>query len=166
MMPITSALHHLYQKVASDPNSTDNEIKAMNSINDYITENRKEFLKENVLLAKLYTLHFGTLFNHYKDIEFAQKELHSELRQSLEFHANLFRINLNQVERRSFILSKGLSLKRDWQQSEEQRTEENRIIIENQEEFLKHTNRWTQEEINKKLNEQISDAINMFRNYE
>ena len=138
----------------------------MNSINDYITENRKEFLKENVLLAKLYTLHFGTLFNHYKDIEFAQKELHSELRQSLEFHVNLFRINLNQVERRSFLLSKGLSLKRDWQQSEEQRTEENRIIIENQEEFLKHTNRWTQEEINKKLNEQISDAINMFRNYE
>lgn len=166
MIYIESALHHLYEKVKNDPKSTANEIESINTVVEWINNAKKESIQKNSILCKLYAIHFTNLLDHFKDIEFAQKTIHKEISQHKQFHYEFFRLKLNNLERHKFLNSLGFSPK-SWQlMTDEELEEEAELIKNNQEQFLKHSNKWSYEKIHESLENQISEAINLFQHYD
>lgn len=165
-MTIDIALHELYNKVADDPESTNEQIEAVNTLVDWINIQKKSYLENHKLFAKIYILYFGNLLNHYKDIEFAQKDLHKSLSDSVQNHAEWFRIIFNTLESEKYNKSIGLSAKHPALQTREEKEADLKIVQANQSEFLLHLNLWDSEKINESLSNQISEAINKFSHYD
>lgn len=165
-MTIDIALHELYNKVADDPDSTHEQITAVNTLVEWINGQKKSYLENHKLFAKLYILYFGQLLLHYRDIEFAQKEIHKSLSDSVPNHAEWFRIIFNTLESEKFNKSIGLSGKHGMLQTDEERQAELKIIQANQSEFLRHINKWDSDKMIVSLNNQISEAINKYSQYD
>jgi len=165
-MTIDIALHEIYNKVADDPDSTNEQIEAVNTLVDWINNQKKSYLENHKLFAKIYILYFGNLLNHYKDIEFAQKDLHKSLSDSVPNHAEWFRIIFNTLESEKYNKSIGLSDKHPALQTPEEKEADLKIVQANQSEFLRHLNLWDSEKINESLSNQISEAINKFSHYD
>lgn len=165
-MTIDIALHEIYNKVANDPDSTPDQIEAVNTSVDWINAQKKSHLDNHKLFAKVYILYFGQLLNHYRDIEFSQKELHKSLSDSVPHHAEWFRLIFNSIETEKFNKSIGLSDKHPALQTPEEKEADLKIVQANQSEFLRHINKWDSEKINESLSNQISEAINKFSHYD
>jgi len=165
-MTIDIALHELYNKVADDPDSTHEQITAVNTLVDWINGQKKSYLENHKLFAKVYILYFGQLLNYYRDVEFAQKELHKSLSDSVPHHAEWFRIIFNSIESEKFNKSIGLSNKHNLLQTYEEREADLKIVQANQSEFLRHINKWDSDKIIESLNNQISEAINKYSRYD
>lgn len=165
-MTIDIALHEIYNKVADDTESTNEQIEAVNTLVDWINSQKKSYLENHKLFAKVYILYFGQLLNHYRDVEFAQKELHKSLSDSVPHHAEWFRIIFNSIETEKYSKSIGLSDKHPALKTPEEKEADLKIVQANQSEFLQHLNLWDSEKINESLSNQISEAINKFSHYD
>lgn len=165
-MTIDIALHEIYNKVADDPDSTNEQIEAVNTLVDWINNQKKSYLENHKLFAKVYILYFGQLLMHYRDITFAQKELHKSLSHSVPHHAEWFRIHLNTLENDLFSKSIGLSQKHPMLKTEEETEKDKVLIKENEKEFIRHINKWSSDKVIESLNNQISEAINKFSHYD
>jgi hypothetical protein len=166
MMPIDAALFHLHQKVANDPKSTANEIESINSLVHWISDYKKTTYKENVLFSKLYVVYLGALLDHYKDLDYAQKSIHKDLSEPIDFHYEFFKLKLNSLELQKFYKEKGISEQRWFEMSDKEWSEENDLAILNQNEFLEKSNKWSSEQVTEAFQNQITEAINRFKHYD
>ena len=165
-MTIDIALLELYNKVKDDPNSTQEQLDATNTVVGWINDNKKSHLENHKLFSKLYVIYFGHLVTHFQDIEFAQKEIHKQLSENVQCHAFWLREKINILEFQKWSKSVGLSQKDYNFMSEEELKERNAILQQHQGAFLRNTNKWSHEQINTSINNQISEAINKFSNYD
>lgn len=163
-MTIDIALLELYNKVKDDPESTPEQIKAINKVVEWINDNKKSHLKNQKLFYKLYVIYFGYLCQHFKDINFAQKTIHKELSEPIPNHLHWLKEKVNSIVYDLWCKSKGMIVK-DFI-SKEDELKNNEILKNNQESFLANTQKWSQEKINESMDNQISEAINSFYHYD
>lgn len=147
-----------------EPNQKD--VTAMKQIVEWINREKEYSVKHNQLLAKVYTRLFWIELNHHKDIELAQLSLCWFLESSLDSIYEEFTDNLNDLEFQLFCKEIGLDLEsHPLLDSKEKKERELQIIIENEKRYLELVGgRWSVEKVTKSLNNQISNAINLFKN--
>lgn len=165
-MTIDISLFELHKKVGDDPNSTPEQIEAINTLIDWVNDSKKSHLENHKLFSKLYIIYFGQLIQHFQDVEFAQKEIHRELSESIGLHSEFLRMKINSLEFSNWFKSIGFNPKDFNFMTDEEIAERDLLLKNNQEGFLKNTNKWSQEKINEALNNQISEAINKFSHYD
>jgi hypothetical protein len=106
-MKIKDAINRLGYTISKQnkPNATDAD--ALNSIIDFINLSNKEVIKENELLAKMYCFVLKEFLYHYKNVNFAAKQMNKDiLSKSLDYHLACLKINLDTNESISFLDSK------------------------------------------------------------
>lgn len=165
-MTIDIALLEIYNKVKEDPESTPEQVKAINTIVDWINDNKKSHLDNHKLFCKLYTIYFGHLITHFQEVQFAQKEIHKELSESTRYHAHWLREKINTLELTEHSKRIGLSQKNSNFMTDAELLQRDEIIQNHQQSIIENTNKWSQEQINTSINNQISEAINKYSHYD
>ena len=166
MIPIDIALFHLHQKVANDEKSTSNEIESINALVHWISDYKKTTYNNNALFSKLYVIYLGILLDHYQDLEYAQREIHKDLSESVFYHCEFFKLKLNNLEMLKFCKQKGISEKRWFELSKEDLLAEDKLININQDDYLKNLNKWTIDQVTEAFQNQITEAINRYKHYD
>lgn len=166
MITIDSALHHLYNKVKDDKNSTADQIESINAMVQYVNNTKKEQLNNNKLFSKLYIIYFGILTEHFKDLEFTQKEIQKDLSEPISYHLEFLRLKINNLDTINFLKSIELDATPHYLKSKEELKIEEEKLINNVDNLLKHSQRFSKESVTKSLNIQISEVINKFQHYD
>lgn len=99
MNTIKKAINHFAWRFKNGINPTNNDVKALNNIIDFVNEKHKKQTNDNSLFAKLYVIFYGELLRYYDSTIFSdipQKELHKLLEKPLDYHVNNF-IEINQT---------------------------------------------------------------------
>ena len=94
------------------PNTTDAD--ALNSIIEFVNNSNKQAVKENELFAKLYAFILKEFVFHYKDVNFASKQMNKDIfSMPLEYHLELLKteLNFNEID----LYFKSLNLKPTWE---------------------------------------------------
>lgn len=143
-----------------EPN--ENDADALKFIADWIVREKEAELQRQTIFAKMYVYSFIHELHFYKDLKFAQKKLHEVLSQPLDYHYSEFLKKLNDFELESFMKSNGLN--KDWIDPDKQQAQQT-TISEQQEELKKLVlGRWSKEQVDASLNNQITEAINRYKN--
>jgi|GEM_PF-4318313 len=139
------------------------DLECLTFIAEWVNREKEETLKKNRLFAKLYVRSFMYEMMFYKDLVISQKNLHKELSYPLELHYEIFFNRLNDVEYQNFAQSIGISEERFL--SEFENDIEKLIFTENEKEMLKIIKgKWSKEKVTLALNNQITEAINNYKN--
>lgn len=142
-----------------------NDLKAMTEITEWINREKEDTLKQNLLFAKLYTVVFIQEIEYMQDIHFAQRKVHDVLNKPIETHYREFYEKLNSVELSKFSKKIGLNQKHPALMTEEETQLDQEIIKLNSEEFKKYClGLWAYEKVQTSLNNQITEAINYYKN--
>jgi len=95
------AVQHFHFKLSNVWEASESDIKAFETIKNYVVANQKKTINENQLFAKLYVYLYGQFLNYYKASVFdniPQKELNQVLETPLEQIMENFRKQLNESE--------------------------------------------------------------------
>jgi hypothetical protein len=142
-----------------------NDIKAMTEIVHWINREKEKSRKENVMFAKLYCHVFIQEIEFYKDIKFAQRKIHEILQVSIVKHYEDFCSRLNTVELNKFYNEIGLTDKHPAFKSNEEIEMDKEILKKHQNQYIEMLNGvWSYEQVQKSLNNQITEAINKYKN--
>jgi hypothetical protein len=142
-----------------------NDLNAMTEITDWINREQESTLKHNLLLAKLYCVVFIQEIEYMKDINFAQRKIHDILNKTIETHYREFHEKLNTIELLKFSKKIGLSQKHPALMTEEERELDREKIKLNEKEFKRYAlGIWEYEKVQTSLNNQITEAINHYKN--
>jgi hypothetical protein len=135
------------------------DIECLTFLAEWVNREKSKSIRENELFAKLYCHVFIQEIQFYKDFEFAQHSMAKILKLPIETHYNLFTQRLNDFELNRYFLSLGID------------TEKN-IFVDNTEELKKAekeafvnfaSGKWTEEQVYKSLNNQITESLNRFK---
>lgn len=165
-MNIEKSLQRIHWRFSSGnsfkPNQSD--IEALNFVVEWSNQQKEKSLKGQQLFAKLYTMYFGELLLHYRDIGMAQRQLNKELGQTTDYIVERFRSNLNAVTFEDAHNKLGLTKKHPAMCTDEETAHDLAILQDNQNFFLHHLDKWTDEAVRKSLDNTISEAINKYKN--
>jgi hypothetical protein len=165
-MTIEKAMQRIVWRVSNGnytPNQ--NDVEAVTALSEWINRQKTEEIQKNRIFAKMYVYCFINELQFYQDIKFAQKKLHEILKTPVvELYEN-FKNKYNAVELNNFKKSLGFSNLHPLATSKEQSQKEADLIKENHEVIQKYVlGIWTTEKIQNGLNNQISEAINNYKN--
>ena len=107
-MKIQDAVQRLSYTISkgNKPNETDKI--ALNKVIHDLNANASQTVQENYLFAKLYALVLSDFIKHYQDVDFANKQINTELSRPIGYHLELLRLQLNQMEMNNFWKSNGI----------------------------------------------------------
>lgn len=161
-MTIDSALFYLYEKVKNDPKSTESEIEAINHMIKWVNDFKKESLNSHKLFSKLYIIYYGILLENFKDKESSQFQINQDLSKSVDFHIEILRLKVNNLEFKKFALKNGVSLKKYYEMTKEE------LIIDDQKgkNILSSVRSFDSEQVDKNIKIQITESINAFNHYD
>lgn len=143
----------------------ENDVKAMVEIVEWINRQKEASINEHQLFAKLYCHVFLQEIEFYKDIPTAQRSTHEILMKSLTEHYHAFHKGLNDFELLRFQKSLGVSDKHPVFRSEQENESDKAILSKNQDAYLKHVQGlWDYSKVETALNNQITEALNKYRN--
>ena len=167
MATLEANINRLFWRMGNgkfEPN--DKDVKALTEVTEWINRQKEQEIKTNQLFAKLYVKAFFEDIEKYGDAKFAQYSLHSHLRKPLETIFKEFETNLNDYEFKMFCDKMGIELgQHPALEPEEKKEKEMEIVKANEADFLKLVNgKWDSDKITKALNNQITEAINNFKN--
>jgi len=167
-MTLESAVQRIFWRLGNGqftPNQKD--IDSMKEIAEWINRQKQIDLDNNKLFAKIYVYCFMHEIQFYKDINFAQKKMHELLNQDIEEHYDLFSKRLNELKLDLYKKSIGLSIKHPQLLSDEEKIKDQHIIKANGNELSKYfIGIYSEDKIYKSLNNQITEAINNYRNHD
>jgi hypothetical protein len=123
---------------------------------EWCNREKENNIQENVLFAKLFCYVFIQEIQHYKDIEFAQKSMKDILTLDLHSHYQLFTQKLNDVEFNKYLISIGID--------PEKRFFDDSDKLKEAEKYFESVNKWSEEQVEKSLNAQITETINRYQN--
>jgi hypothetical protein len=123
---------------------------------DWCNREKETNKQQNILFAKLYCYVFIQEIQHYKDIEFAQKSMADLLKLDLHSHYQIFTQKLNDVEFNKYLISIGID--------PEKRFFDDSDKLKEAEKFFESVNKWSEEQVEKSLNAQITETINRYDN--
>lgn len=163
-MNINDALQRIHWRASAQQNYKPNpkDIEAVNFIVEWVNREKEKSYYTHQLFAKLYVIYFSELLTFFKDTEEAQKEIHQKLSEPMELHTHNFRKKFNLLHINNAVKKLGLKIDVWYNKTKEERKKEAEILQENQNVFLSQINKWTQEEINSNLENQITEAINRY----
>jgi len=166
-MTLESCIQRIFWRLGNGnftPNQKD--VDAMTQITEWINREKEIELDNNRLFAKIYTYCFMHEIQFYKDIDFAQKKMHELLQQDISDHYDLFSKRLNELKLNLYKKKIGLSDKHPQLMSDEEKSKEEELISANQSELSKYfIGIYSDDKIYKSLNNQITEAINNYKNY-
>jgi hypothetical protein len=153
-----------FQNGKFTPNEQD--IKSLTEIVEWINREKQQTLKHNVLFAKLYIKQFLEDYKTFNDFKFAQYALHSYLDKPITSIYEMFADSLNEIELINFCKEKGIDLDTHPLLKDLNEKERERIILEQlSDDFLNYLDgKWSYDKIEKSLNNQITEAINRYKN--
>jgi hypothetical protein len=157
-MTLEKNVNRMFWRLSSGkftPNDTD--VKAFKEIVEWINREKSQTLHKQQLFAKLYVDRFLSDVLRFEDFEFAQYSTNSVLNKPLNMLFEEFQERINLMELIKYCNQKDISL---------DITDEVQIEkISNEEDFLKMTKgRWTFEQVEKSLSNQITESINKYKN--
>jgi len=138
---------------------------------EWCNREKENNIQENVLFAKLFCYVFIQEIQHYKDIEFAQKSMKDILTLDLHSHYQLFTQKLNDVEFNKYLISIGIDIDKihfplevDGEIFDNPKQLEEEKKLKEAEKYFESVNKWSEEQVEKSLNAQITETINRYQN--
>jgi hypothetical protein len=142
-----------------------NDVKAMTEIVEWINRQKQQSIHEQYLFAKLYCHVFIQEIEYYKDTKYAQRKIHEYLKFPIIGHYELFLEKLNFYETMKFSRHIGLCEKHPLLKTETEEQNDKELLKKHEAEYMKHVKGlWTYEQVEKGLNNQITEAINHYKN--
>lgn len=142
-----------------------NDVKAMTEIVEWINRQKQQSIHEQYLFAKLYCHVFIQEIEYYKDTKYAQRKIHEYLKMPIISHYELFLEKLNFYETMKFSRQIGLCEKHPLLKTEAEEENDRKILKQYEAEYIKHVKGlWTYQQVEKGLNNQITEAINHYKN--
>lgn len=146
-------------------NNTD--IEAVDFLVNWVNNQKQQSLLENLLFAKIYTYALSNELEFYKEISYANRKLQDALRLPIEHHYDTITKELNRIEYNKFCHSVGIITDHMEKMglNTKQEDEQQALIKKHQKELQKFIlGVWSQEEVYKSLNNQITECVNKFKN--
>jgi hypothetical protein len=142
-----------------------NDVKAMTEIVEWINRQKQQSIHEQYLFAKLYCHVFIQEIEYYKDTKYAQRKIHEYLKMPIINHYEVFLEKLNFYETMKFSRHIGLCDKHPLLKTETEEQNDKDLLKQHEAEYIKHVKGiWTYEQVEKGLNNQITEAINHYKN--
>jgi hypothetical protein len=165
-MTIEKAMQRIVWRVSNGTHTPNqNDVDAVTIVAEWMNRQKAQELQQNRLFAKMYVYCFIHELDFYKDLKFAQRKLHEILKTPLSQLYEQFKNKLNLIELNALKKSLGFCNLHPLLMSKEQNEKEADLIKENSELIQKYVfGIWTSERIEKGLNNQISEAINHYKN--
>lgn len=165
-MTIEKAMQRIVWRVSNGNHTPNqNDVEAVTVVAEWINRQKTQEIQQNRLFAKMYVYCFINELQFYQDIKFAQRKLHEILKTPVIELYGQFKDKLNNVEYNSFLKSLGFSNLHTLLTKKEQKQNEAVLTQENNELIQKYLfGIWTPEKIETGLNNQISEAINRYKN--
>lgn len=165
-MTIEKAFQRLSWRFSSGqftPNQ--NDVDALKFLAEWVNREKESELQQHSIFAKMYVYSFIHELAFYKDLEFAQKKLHEILNQPLRDRYDEFTQRLNALENEKYQKSIGIKQTHPALISDDDRAKEMEIIRQNQQDVAKYLiGIWSAEKVDQSLNNQITEAINRYKN--
>ena len=153
------------------------DIKAVEFLIEWINNQKQQSLVENLLFGKLYTYALSNEIEFYKDVNYANRKLQEVLNAPIEQHYNTIVKELNRLEYNKFCHSVGIVTDhiqsinifdengKLTEKGKLQQEEQERLIKQHQKELQKFiVGVWSESEVYKNLNNQITECINKYKN--
>ena len=163
-LTIEKAMNRLFWRFGNGqfkPNQAD--LDSLTFMAEWINREKKRELEENTIFGKMYVYCFMHEMDFYKDLKYSQMKLNEMLNKPLEYHYMTFRERLNFMELNKKKFDLGLSDSLGINSENTQK--ENEIISKNQKSLSKYVlGLWNEEQVKQALNNQITEAINRYKN--
>lgn len=163
-MNIQKAFQRLSWRMSNgkfEPNQ--NDVDAIKFLADWINRSKEKQIQEHTIFAKMYVYCFIHELKFYKDLSFAQKKLSEILSKPLQDIYDDFRRALNDDELEKFMKEHGLE--KDFI-NKEKILEQNNTITKVQKQLKELViGKWSSEKVKKSLNNQVTEAINKYKNF-
>jgi hypothetical protein len=157
-----SQMSYRLQNGRYEPNQAD--LDAYSYLANWVMENKKQALKNDILFAKLFCRVFAQEVHFYKgDFKFAQKKMHDYLKHPIEFYYEKFTQEVNDVLMNKYITELGITEKHPALLSHKELELENEIlkdkmIMDYFEGILK------EDKVFISLNNTLTEFINKYKN--
>jgi hypothetical protein len=165
-MTIEKAMQRIVWRVSNGtytPNQ--NDVEAITIVAEWINRQKTDEIQKNKIFAKMYVYCFINEIEFFKDLKFAQRKLHTVLKMPLIQLYDGFKNKFNEIELNAVKKSLGFSNLDAEFMPDYQKQKESDLIKQNLELIQKYSQGiWTTEKIEKGLNNQISEAINHYKN--
>ncbi|WP_428743210.1 hypothetical protein [Tenacibaculum sp.] len=167
-MTIKRAVDHFIFKFNNVWKPTETDVKALQTIMDFVEEKHKKQLQDYHLFAKLYIMVYAQYLERYNATVFddiPKKELHVLLDKPMEYFIKRFTQRLNESELYSLFEELEIELKHPITKSKEQKEKETdslkNALVEksNMERFKGEV--WEYETVKENLELQINNVINL-----
>ena len=164
------AVQHFHFKLSNVWDASETDIKAFESLKDYVIANQKRTANDNQLFAKLYIYLYGEFLNYYKSTVFdniPQKELNKVLETPIEQIIESFTKQLNESERSQLQDNKGFSNKHPATRTEDEKLKDtenlDQLIKEDKVNETFFDEVWKYEEVKTNLVAQICNVLNEYK---
>jgi len=145
----------------------DADIEAVDFLVKWISNQKQEILKDNLLFGKLYVYALVNELEFYKDISFSNRKLQDVLKEPIESHYEKIVKDLNRLEYNKFCRSVGIITDHMEKMTlnQEQENQQQILIKQHQKELQKYIiGVWSVDSVYKSLNNQITECLNKYKN--
>lgn len=145
----------------------DTDVETVDFLVKWISNQKQEVLKDNLLFGKLYVYALENELEFYKDISFSNRKLQDVLKEPIENHYEKIVKDLNRLEYNKFCRSVGIITdhmeKMTLNQGQE--NQQQILIKQHQKELQKYIiGIWSVDSVYKSLNNQITECLNRYKN--
>ena len=165
-MTIEKAMQRIVWRVSNGAHTPNqNDVEAVTVVAEWINRQKAQEIQQNKIFAKMYVYCFINELQFYQNLKLAQKKLHEILQTPLTQLYTNFTDRLNLIELNRLKKEIGLNEAHPLTLTEDEKEKDADLIKENAEAIQMHIfGIWTPEKTEKGLNNQISEAINKYKN--
>ena len=144
----------------------DNDIEALKTINTALENDSKAYVNDNILYAKLLAILLTNELLYRKDIKEALKAVSSDLLKPLDYHLDMMRMHLNDIDLEAHFNHLGLLDFDFWDVTQETKDKKNEIINNIKPEMIdKIKHNWLLENVKKSFYNTANDFLKDVDNY-
>jgi hypothetical protein len=156
----TKRIYNVFKRSKSQIYSED--IEALKEVLNHVNEGNKALVNDNLLFAKLLSIHLRQNLNYYGSIGGAIAATKELLKEPLNNSLEMLRIDLNSVDLQNYFKSIGIVD----EFTTEQRLNNNYLLSEKEKEIVdKCKKNWTIEKVEKSLINSVNDFLKDVENY-
>jgi hypothetical protein len=142
------------------------DIEALKLLNEELLNRQKSYVNDNILYAKLLCVILTNELLYRKDIKESLKAVSSDLLKPLDYHLEIMRMHLNNIDLESHFNSLGLLDFDFWDVTQETKDKKNAVINRIKPEMLdKIKHNWTTENVNKSFYNTANQFLKDIDNY-